>query len=117
MARDGKDEIFGLDRVSEVESSVNISLVDTPHYACYTCGNDSEGSGKFCPHCGSSKADAEQAFAILAEHIDDVYLHLDEETRDSYHHLMKRMRLVNPEFREMWYNLTTAAAYRRAQHG
>ena len=81
------------------------------------CFNCTEELGEYkgnCPHCGEDVLAALMAKMYLAENIDLAWPHMGEAERANYKIVMKRFRLVNPEFRAMWkHHADLAAAKRR----
>ncbi len=52
----------------------------------------------------------EQTFRKLARHIDDIWPHLTAEEKGEHKETMRRLRMCNPEFRQMWQTAADQAA-------
>lgn len=105
-AKEMREEQFGPDR----------DFVG-PEQFCYVCAeihtNDNDNMLKYCPFCGMEYKDAKEARRFLAKVIDDVYPSWSREERDEYHSIIKTLRSVSPEFRQMWQEECDLAALKR----
>lgn len=59
--------------------------------------------------------DFEQTLRKLARQIDDIWPHLTAKEKGKHKETMRRLRMCNPAFREMWYEETTIAARARTR--
>jgi hypothetical protein len=91
--------------------------VDFPknEVVCFSCAErmDNTIPSTYCPYCGMDYKESRKLKRHLASVIDEVYHTWDREEKDEYHRMVKRLRLVSPEFRAMWEKTTNAAALKR----
>lgn len=89
---------------------------------CFQCGEIHTVADKkflqFCPYCGENYATSRRAKEHLAYVIDVVWPIWNEEQRAEFKRMVKRLRLVSPEFRQMWERTANQAAMdRRFKNG
>jgi len=77
--------------------------VPTSEKFCFECGESSElKSAEWCEFCGYGYDESRKARQFMARHIDVAWPLMNVEERDSFKKVMKGLRLVSPEFRQMW---------------
>jgi hypothetical protein len=101
----------------EMREAVYGTDIDFPKHSqvCFSCAErrDTAHITKYCPYCGKDYSESTRIKRHLASIIDEVYHTWDRETKDEYHRMVKRLRLVSPEFRAMWEQTTNGAALAR----
>jgi hypothetical protein len=89
---------------------------------CFNCGEIHMVVDKkwlqFCPYCGNNYATSRRSKEHLAYVIDEVWELWSENQRVSFKRMIKRLRSISPEFRQMWErNANQAAMDRRFSNG
>ena len=101
----------------EVEREVFGKETDSGTKFCFECGEVAETvAGEKpanCSFCGQNYDLSEESKRALARIIDVVYPIWNGDQRKEFHRMVKRLRLVSPEFRAMWEHETNTAALLR----
>ena len=89
---------------------------------CFQCGEINEiaqeGWLHTCEYCGADYQEARVAKIEMASVIDVAWPSIGDTERESFRRMQKRLRLISPEYREMWRkNANRAALLRRYAHG
>ena len=106
-AREIRESTFGPDR--DVPASETF---------CFECGeikskDDFTVNSRWCPYCGYDYEESKLARKYMAANIDIAWPMMNAEERVRFKREIEALRLVSPEFRQMWKKEADQAALNR----
>jgi hypothetical protein len=106
-AKEMREETFGPD--SDIPSDETL---------CFECGevkskDDFTGHSIWCEFCGYNFEESKLSRKYMAQNIDLGWQLMNEEERKRFKKVMKILRSVSPEFRQMWKKEADQAALNR----